>query len=608
MSTTEALRTQLDALRVEHNVLQAENRRLRDEQPDRASEIDLENELAATREENIRLSQAVTRLNTEQAKRQRETEMQTDELRGSLESLTGEATALRAKLEMMTADLTGAKEYCSSLERQLEEAQDQTEREHREIERVQTEAELNEPPATDPKTTDVNQDEVDLAVQRVTATMHVIEPQTSATKTTLGPTPITEVRLDNVPAKALLDTGSPISIVSLEYFLQVVARNRSPEQSPAEWGSHVRQRLQPTTMALRSYGGDALDIVSQVKCKLARGNFSVEPSLQVQKGAPVDLLLGTDVLPHLGISLVQSEGEGRTTDLLNTPETLKPDPSVEVATVKLLHATRLPARHSKLVRVKTTERGDKNITSMFEPELKTLREKGLTMTDAVVKVGEKGEVTLVITNQGLEAIELSEGEVLGKLEPVTLVKQSSKLLTRKEDTSDSKIAAIDARDKREREEQLLSALSLDSVQLGSSEHQQLQALVTEFADIFALSNLELGRTTVVEHSIDTNNHHPVRQPPRRVPFSLRGKVIELIDEMLEQGVIVPSSSPIVLVAKKDGSTRFCVDYRKLNAITKLDVFPLPRIDDSLDVLASARYFTSLDLASGYWQVGMEAHS
>ena len=78
--------------------------------------------------------------------------------------------------------------------------------------------------------------------------------------------------------------------------------------------------------------------------------------------------------------------------------------------------------------------------------------------------------------------------------------------------------------------------------------------------------------------------------------------------MLDQGVIQPSSSPIVLVAKKDGSTRFCVDYRKLNMITKPDVFPLPRIDDSLDLLAGTRFFSTLDLASGYWQVGMEANS
>ena len=79
--------------------------------------------------------------------------------------------------------------------------------------------------------------------------------------------------------------------------------------------------------------------------------------------------------------------------------------------------------------------------------------------------------------------------------------------------------------------------------------------------------------------------------------------------MLDQGVVTPSSSPwaspFVLVAEKGVTTRFCVDYRKLNAVTKLEVHPLPRIDDSLDLLAGAQYFSSLDLAAGYWQVGMD---
>lgn len=70
----------------------------------------------------------------------------------------------------------------------------------------------------------------------------------------------------------------------------------------------------------------------------------------------------------------------------------------------------------------------------------------------------------------------------------------------------------------------------------------------------------------------------------------------------------PLSSPIVRVAKKDGSMQFCVDYCKLNAITMLNVYPLPQIDDSLDLLANTKYFTSLNLASGYWQVGMEQTS
>ena len=74
--------------------------------------------------------------------------------------------------------------------------------------------------------------------------------------------------------------------------------------------------------------------------------------------------------------------------------------------------------------------------------------------------------------------------------------------------------------------------------------------------------------------------------------------------MLNQGIIEPAqgSSPIVLVPKKDGSTRFCVDFWKVNSLTRRDAHPLPRIDETLDALSGAQWFTTLDLASGYWQV------
>ena len=99
---------------------------------------------------------------------------------------------------------------------------------------------------------------------------------------------------------------------------------------------------------------------------------------------------------------------------------------------------------------------------------------------------------------------------------------------------------------------------------------------------------------------------PTTQPIRRLPFAARQEVAHQLKKMQDMGVIKPSSSPwaspIVLVKKKDGTLRFCIDYRKLNAVTKTDSFPLPRIDDLLDELGQSRYFSTLDLASGYWQI------
>ncbi|MCO5587968.1 hypothetical protein L7F22_041921 [Adiantum nelumboides] len=111
---------------------------------------------------------------------------------------------------------------------------------------------------------------------------------------------------------------------------------------------------------------------------------------------------------------------------------------------------------------------------------------------------------------------------------------------------------------------------------------------------------------LVSHSIRTGDAFPIKTLIRqRSPMEME-RINKAIDDMLTKGVIVPSNSDWAsephLVKKDDGSYRFCIDFRPLNQVTQHDVYPLSRLDDLLDQLGQSKYFTSLDLASGYWQI------
>ena len=133
--------------------------------------------------------------------------------------------------------------------------------------------------------------------------------------------------------------------------------------------------------------------------------------------------------------------------------------------------------------------------------------------------------------------------------------------------------------------------------------QGVENMLCKYANIFAQNDLDFGHTNIVQHNIDTGTSKPHKEPPRRVPYHLQDEVNDTIDKLLQKGIIEPSSSPwaagVVLVKKKDGSTRFCVDYRKLNSKATKDAYPLPRIDDSLQQLSGPEWFSTIDLCSGY---------
>lgn len=149
-------------------------------------------------------------------------------------------------------------------------------------------------------------------------------------------------------------------------------------------------------------------------------------------------------------------------------------------------------------------------------------------------------------------------------------------------------------------------------QMTAEERLQLKDLLSEFADCFSSGLKDIGYTTAGEMVIELENTEPVVYRPYRMSYSERTLVSGMVQEMVDAGIVKESSSPyaspIVLVKKKTGEKRLCVDYRALNKRTKKDHYPLPLIDDQLDRLAGNNLFISLDLASGYYQIPIEPSS
>lgn len=148
--------------------------------------------------------------------------------------------------------------------------------------------------------------------------------------------------------------------------------------------------------------------------------------------------------------------------------------------------------------------------------------------------------------------------------------------------------------------------------LSDADKIKFRDLFHNYRDVFAFSDDQLGRTSLVQHTIDTGDALPIKQRPYRTTPENKQEIDRQVKDMLERGIIQesvsPWSSPVVLVKKKNGEMRFCIDFRMINKIAKKDSFPMPLVSDTLDALSGTNYFTTLDLKSGYWQIDMHPSS
>ncbi|KAK7881610.1 hypothetical protein WMY93_030019 [Mugilogobius chulae] len=231
-----------------------------------------------------------------------------------------------------------------------------------------------------------------------------------------------------------------------------------------------------------------------------------------------------------------------------------------------------------------------------QPSLK--RPAGLLASPALVQVV-RGTAYVPVVNVGDNDVLLYPRTLVGTLDNVNVVSLPAGVIEVPPVAASvsSQSAAASATDPFAEVD--LSSLSIE-------EQEQVRSLLNKYTSVFAAHDQDLGCTNLITHDIPLLDDVPVRQRYRRIPPSEYELVKEHIHQLLEAQVIRESSSPyaspIVLVRKKDGSIRLCVDYRQLNLKTRKDAFPLPRIEESLDALTGARWFSTMDLASGYNQV------
>uniref|UniRef100_A0A3B3IF94 Gypsy retrotransposon integrase-like protein 1 n=1 Tax=Oryzias latipes TaxID=8090 RepID=A0A3B3IF94_ORYLA len=236
---------------------------------------------------------------------------------------------------------------------------------------------------------------------------------------------------------------------------------------------------------------------------------------------------------------------------------------------------------------------------LFEPCSSGLP-AGLLATPSLVRV-ERGTAYIPIINVGSTAVRLHPRTLVGTVAPAGVVSLPKEVT---EVQSEAAVVAAHAASTLP----LAQLESVDLSALSAGEQEKVRALLGKYLTVFSLHEGDLGCTSLITHEIPLVDDAPVRQRYRRIPPSDYVAAKEHINNLLQSQVIRESSSPfaspIVLIRKKDGGLRLCVDYRQLNSRTRKDAFPLPRIEESLDALSGARWFSTLDLASGYHQVAV----
>lgn len=394
------------------------------------------------------------------------------------------------------------------------------------------------------------------------------------------------VHVDKIAFKAVLDTAGQVTVFSEAAWGKLHRSASNPREPILLKGAAIEGKMQAQLVR-----GVSLDI----------GGFTYDWDCCV---APIsdELILGLDFLQfhHALIDLpnsLLSLGDNVIAIQIEPVEAPPPERSQyalkRTVTIQPFSAIRLPCFSF--------------LTPPAEQVLVTVKTPVLGIYAPPIVARNGNALPLLLYNQSPHSLKVNPTDVEVFVEPLGVTPCVREVTDVR--SSPPGGALTDPDRSTEVPEHVSKLLERSKTPFSPTEGRQLASLLTEFADVFAISDVDLGCLQGITHRIDTGDASPIKQRMRRTPLGFAAEEDRYLNSMIEHGVIRPSfsawASPPVLVRKRDGSVRYCVDFRRLNDITKKDVFPLPLIEECVDALAGSKYFSTLDMASGYWQIRVE---
>ena len=397
--------------------------------------------------------------------------------------------------------------------------------------------------------------------------------------------------IDDVPVLALVDTGSTISVIHPSIL------NKSLDEVVVRETSKACQ--------IRLADGSLVDTLGTVQLKVQLGTERESWMHDwVVSAIEAPMVIGVDFFRKHQCTLDVRAGTLTVGSTIHECRRMESMPQMYCITVA--ETVEIPARSEMIIPGKMADVSHLTL-GIIESNGQPMCKGDVFVARAVVNPS-MGVLPLRVANLGMEPHKLHKGTNIATCEPVISVSETSsndKICSMRQ-TEPSQICTYDGQ---------LSlpahvAKYIDECKDYLSPHEidLAEGLLHECQDGFAKSKDDLSTTDADEHGMTMVSPENVKLGPRRLPLAKRQALKCELDRLLKLGVIEPSksswASPIVMVTKKDGSLCLCVDFRLVNKLTLKDSYPLPHIDDSIDALWGSKWVSTLDLASGYWQVPM----